>query len=234
MNRKQTARMLRYRKLVAVLDDFPTETQAVPAFADAAAGLRERVALVGRLPKRLKSKGATESKATNRQALTAQLVKAANALYLLYRKENKLDAALSLPLTRSEFNRLEALEFVKEADTIVDAVNLRAADLAARYNLPADAVQALQTEATAYDESIGKPKNVIEGGKVLTSTTAQLLTELNRFRQDEFKRAVELLVDSHPLFYARLQEAMRVDDAGSRKRKDDGAGPDDGDDQPKQ
>ncbi|MBC6700413.1 hypothetical protein [Hymenobacter sp. BT190] len=36
---------------------------------------------------------------------------------------------------------------------------------------------------------------------------------MNRHLKDDFKPATELLVDTHPLLYARLREAMRVDDA---------------------
>ncbi|GAA4391427.1 hypothetical protein [Hymenobacter koreensis] len=48
---------------------------------------------------------------------------------------------------------------------------------------------------------------------MVTTATGQLIQDLNRYLRDDFRPATELLADSHPLLYARLREAMRVDDA---------------------
>ncbi|GAA4391433.1 hypothetical protein [Hymenobacter koreensis] len=130
MNRKQESQVLRHRKVVEVLDEYPQDAQAVAAFAEVAQGLRERLALVAGIGPRRQSEGATEQKGLHRDALTAGLVKAANALYLLYRKEGNLEAAR----TRSEYRSLSALLFNGQATAVSKAANQRAADLQS-YNL---------------------------------------------------------------------------------------------------
>ncbi|MCA8832377.1 hypothetical protein [Hymenobacter pini] len=212
MDRKQSAQVLRHRKVAEVLDEYPQQVQEVEAFAEVAEEFRQKLALVAGMAPRRKSEGATEQKSQHRDELTAALVKAANALYLLYRREGNLEAARTLPRTRSDFRNLAALEFAAQAGAVSWAATQRAADLI-RYNLPAAAVQQLSDLAAAYDQSIDRPKTTTEAGKVTTATTAQLVQELNRFLQDDLRPATELLSDTHPLLYARLREAMRVDDA---------------------
>ena len=218
MNKRQTARLKRHRKVSEVLDGYPIDVQAVPAFAGIAQEFQDQLARVSGVPARRTAKGSTEQKGLLRSSLEAKLLKASNALYLLYRKEQNLEAARTLYRKPSEYDRLGDLALAKVGTEVSAIVSARAADLAA-YNINAAAVQALAADAKAYDSSIDKPKTVVEKGKVTTATTAQLLRELNRYLKDEFYSGVELLIDSHPLLYALLQEAMRVDDAGSRKRK---------------
>ncbi len=212
MNRKQAAQVLRHRKVVDVLDEYPQQAQAVAAFAEVADELRQKLVLVAGVGPRRKSEGATEQKGLNRDTLVAGLVKAANALYLLYKKEGNLESARTLPLTRSEYRNPSALLVTEQAAAISKAATQRAADLV-RYNLDAAAVQQLATDAQTYDASIDKPKTTTEAGKVTTTTIGQLVQALNRYLKDDFRPATELLVDTHPLLYARLREAMRIDDA---------------------
>ncbi len=216
MNKQQTARLKRHRKVANVLNDHPTDVQAVPAFAEAAQDFQGRLALVSGVPGRRSTKGATEQKGRLREQLEARLLKTANALYLFYRKQNDLEAARSLYRKPSEYTRLDALALSKAATDLSAVATARTADLAP-YNLDAAAVQALATDAQAYDASIDKPKTSAEAGKVVTATTAQLLTDLDRYLKDEFYSATQLLADSHPLLFALLREATRVDDAGVRK-----------------
>ncbi|MBD2713674.1 hypothetical protein KBK19_01355 [Microvirga sp. STR05] len=212
MDRKQAAQVLRHRKVVEVLDEYPQEVQAVAAFKEAADGFREKLDLVSGVGPRRKSGGATEQKGLNRDELTAGLVKAANALYLLYKKEGNLEAARTLLRNRSEYRNLSALLFNEQAQAVSKAATQRVSSLK-DYNLDATAVQKLSAGAQTYDASIDKPKTATEAGKVTTAATTQLIQDLNRYLKDDFKPATELLVDTHPLLYARLREAMRVDDA---------------------
>ncbi|SHJ36984.1 hypothetical protein SAMN02745146_2943 [Hymenobacter daecheongensis DSM 21074] len=212
MDRKQAAQVLRHRKVAEVLDLYPQETEAVAAFAEVAEEFRQKLALVAGLSPRRKSEGATEQKGLHRDALTAGLVKAANALYLLYKKEKNLEAARTLPRTRSDYRNLSALLFNEQAAAVSKAATQRVASLKS-YNLSPDAVQQLATAAQTYNDSIDKPKTATEAGKVTTAATAQLIQDLNRYLKDDFRSATELLTDTHPLLYARLREAMRVDDA---------------------
>lgn len=212
MDRKQAAQVLRHRKVVEVLDEYPQEVQAVAAFAEVAEELRQKLALVTGISPRRTSEGATEQKGQHRDELTTALVKTANALYLLYKKEGNLEAARTLLLTRSDYRGLSTLLFNAQAEAVSQAATQRAADLG-RYNLSPAAVQQLAAAAQAYDQSIDRPKTTTEAGKVTTAATAQLVQDLNRFLKDDFRPATELLADTHPLLYARLREAMRVDDA---------------------
>lgn len=217
MNKQQTARLKRHRKVADVLNAHPDDVQTVPAFAEVAQELQARLTLVNDIPARRTSKGATEQKGQLRDQLETRLLKAANALYLLYRKEDNLEAARTLYRKASEYTRLDALALARVADGLSTAAASRAGDLVA-YNLDTAAVAALATAAQAYNESIDKPKTSIEAGKVATITTAQLLQDLDRYLKDDFYSAMQLLPDSHPQLFALLQEAIRVDDAGSRKR----------------
>lgn len=213
----QTARLKRHRKVADVLNSYPDDVQAVPAFADIAQELQARLALVGGIPARRTSKGATEQKSQLRDHLEARLLKAANALYLLYRKEGDLEAARTLYRKASEYTRLNALALARVAADLSAATAARTKYLAP-YNLDAAAVQALATAAQAYNESIDRPKTSIEASKATTATT-QLLQDLDRYLKDDFySAAMQLLPDSHPQLFALLQEAIRVDNAGSRPK----------------
>lgn len=115
-------------------------------------------------------------------------MKAANALYLLYKKEGNLEAARTLLRNRSEYRNLSALLFNEQAQAVSRAAIQRAADLG-RYNLDAAAVQQLAAAAQAYDQSIDKPKTATEAGKVTTAATTQLIQDLNRYLKDDFRPA---------------------------------------------
>lgn len=219
MNKQQTARLKRHRKVAEVLDAYPAQVQAVPAFAEIGQQFQDRLALVSGIPARRTSKGATEQKGQLREQLETRLVKAANALYLLYRKDNDLEAARTLYRKPSEYARLDSLALARTAQDLSRIATSRTPDLD-HYGLDTAAVQALAAATEAYDTSIDRPKASIEAGKVTTATTTQLLQDLDRFLKDDFYSGMQLLPDAQPQLYALLQEAMRIDDAGSRKAPD--------------
>lgn len=61
MDRKQAAQVLRHRKVVEVLDEYPQDVQAVAAFKEADDGFREKLDLVSGVGPRRKS-GARRSR----------------------------------------------------------------------------------------------------------------------------------------------------------------------------
>ena len=107
MNRRQKNQDKRNQKIVAVLDAHPDELLTVPAVADAATELRRRLGLVPAAVKKQRTgrqaKGAIRVKNDLEAPLVKQLMKAANALNLYYRKNQQLDVALALHLRPSEY-----------------------------------------------------------------------------------------------------------------------------------
>jgi hypothetical protein len=94
MNRDQSARLKRHQKMASTLRDYPADVAALPAFQDLATTyLHQQEELTSALAQTTgRSKGATEAKNDHEAALLGPLVRHANALLLLYKKEGNLAA----------------------------------------------------------------------------------------------------------------------------------------------
>ena len=220
MNKDQFARLERHRKVKQKLADFKPAVDAVPAFAELAATYLANLTLLdGTAQKRpVTSQGATASNNTASAALTARLVKAANALWLLYRKEKNQEAAAKLIRRASDYDAMQDLAMATEALNVSAQLTARIADLTA-YNLTAAAAATLATDAKAYDDALVKPQLAIDSQKLKGAAARTTLTELNRYLRDDLRSGMELLKDTHLDAYEALREASQVDDPGYRKRK---------------
>lgn len=228
MNRRQTNQDKRNQKIVAVLDAHTAELATVPAVAEAAAELRQRIGLVQpAVRQQLQSrqgKGATKTKNNLEAPLIKQVVKAANALSLLYKKTGRLDMALALHLRASDYGKLTEPALAAEAQDVADQVKEQLAALAP-YGYKAGDDDALAAQVAAYDASIPGNRTVAGRGKVGTGAVRAVFADLGTFVTGDFRSAVELLVDEHPELYALLREAMRIDDTGGGKKAKDGEQP---------
>ena len=227
MNRRQKNQDKRNQKIVAVLDAHPEELLTVPAVADAATELRRRLGLVPDAVKKQRTgrqaKGAIRVKNDLEPPLIKQLVKAANALNLYYRKSQQLDRALALHLRPSEYTNMGQTDLALEAQDVTDQVAEHLKDLApygfkkASGSTPgSDAV--LQAQVDAYVASLPVGTVARSQGKVGTGAVRTVFRDLSEYLDGEFRSAVELLVDEHPNLYQLLREALRIDNTGGGKK----------------
>jgi hypothetical protein len=234
MNRRQEKQDKRNQKLVAVLDEHATDVAIIPAMADANLELRRQLGLVqpavSQQLQGRQGKGATQTKNALEAPLIGQLVKAANALSLLYKKQGHLDRAQALHLRRSEYEKMSQPTLVSEAKEVADQVSAVIALLTpygfkkASTTAPGDD-EKLQAQVAAYAASIPGNRSAAGRGKVGTATVRTVFRGLDAYVDGDFRSAVELLVDDHPELYALLREAMRIDDTGDRKKPKGGGGP---------
>jgi len=220
MNKNQLARLARHRKVQQTLTDQAPAVASVPAFARLATEFGQQLALLnGAATKNaITSEGATLTKNTAGTALTARLVKVANALYLLYKSENNLEEAAKMHRNPTDYRSMGELVFATEAADLSRRAAARAKDLA-YYNLNAADLKTLAAEAAAFDGLLGSPQLALDAGKINGATATARLSALNRFLQDDFRAGLELLRDSQPGAYQALKQAAQVDDAGHRKGK---------------
>jgi hypothetical protein len=215
MTRDQSARLKRHQKVASVLQEHPSELATLPAVQDLATEYLQRLQLLSPAleQKSRRSQGATETKEDSETALLGPLVRHANALLLLYKKEGNLEAARNLHVHRSDYTRLGAPGLASEANTVAKAAQLRQADLAGYGIQPAD-VQKLAAAVTRFTEAAPAPKTAIEQRKVGGITFRRALKELDDFLKEDLKAGMELLTEEFPQLAARLQEARRVDAPG--------------------
>ena len=216
MNRIQNARLNRHQKYRQVLAESAAEVATVPAFADLAAEYGQYLDLL--LPalgaqQGTTSQGATETKADHGAALVPALVRHASALMLLLKKEGNLEAARGLHIHRSDYTRLSGPALAAEAAHVAQAARQRLPDLP-RYGITPAHVAALDADVAAFTAALPGPKVSIERHKVSTATFRNALKAADNFLNEDLKAGAELLADAHPLLYARLKEARRIDDAG--------------------
>jgi hypothetical protein len=225
MNKDQFARLERHRKVKQVLTANAPAVASVPAFSRLVADYLTRLGLLDGAARRngVTSEGATLVKTAAGSALIARLVKAANALYLLYKSEADLEEAAKMPRQPSDYTSMSALEVATVALDLSQRLTARQADLT-DYNIkPAD-VASLTADAQSFDGILPSPQLAIDAGKIKGATAKATLSALNRFLKDDLRPGMELLKDSAPETYKALREACQVDDAGYRKKKAKRAG----------
>lgn len=215
MDRDQSARLKRHQKVASVLREHPTELATLPAVQDLAAEYLRRFELLSPAlaQKGLRSEGATVAKTDLTAILIGRVVRHANALLLLYKKEGNLEAARNLHVHRSDYTHLTAPELSTEAAEVAQAAQLRQKDLAGYGITPAD-VQGLTQSVADFTKAAPAPKVTIEQRKVGGATFRRALKELDDFLKEDLKAAFELLAQDHPQLAARLQEARRIDEPG--------------------
>ncbi len=220
MNKDQFARLERHRKVKQKLADWKPAVDAVPAFAELAADYLGRLALLdGTARKRpVTSQGATAANNTASDALIARLVKMANALWLLYRKEGNQAEADKLPRRASAYQGMQELELATIGLDLSKRVTARKGDLA-NYNIKDADVTALATDALAFDQALQNPQLAIDDQKLKGAAAKANLSALNHFLRDDLRAGMELLKDTEPDAYQALREASQVDDPGYRQRK---------------
>lgn len=220
MTKDQFARLERHRKVKQRLLDWQPAVDAVPAFkAVTETYLATLQLLDGTARKRpLVAQGATAANQLAADSLIPRLVKAANALWLLYKQEGNLEAAGKLHRVPSDYRNMQDLDFATEARSVSDQLTARIADLSG-YNLPPAYAAALAADAKAYDTGLERPQLVIDDQKIKSATARDTLRGLNRFLKEDFRSGLELLKDTHPAAYQALREACQVDDPAYRARK---------------
>lgn len=218
MNRRQSNQDKRNQKLVAVLDAHPDELRTVPAVADAAAELRRRLGLtqpaVHQQQASRRAKGATKTKNDLEVPLIKQLVKAANALSLAYKKAGHLDRAQALHLRPTDYAKLTEPALLHEAQDVADQIaeNL---NILAPYGYAKGSDETLHAQVAAYGASLPGAGTARSQGKVGTGTVRAVFQDIAAYVDGDFRSAVELLVDEHPALYQQLREALRV--GGTKK-----------------
>ncbi len=227
MNRRQRNQDKRNNKLVAVLDGHATEVAGLPAMADAAAELRRQLGFVpaatGQQLKRRRGTGATQAKNDLEAPLIGQLVKAANALRLHYKKAGQLDLAGALHIRRSEYEKMPQPTLVAEAQDVAKQLKATIAQLApygykkAAGPTPGDD-ETLGQQVKAYAASLPGAGVARGQGKLGTGTVRTVFKTLDDYVDGDFRSAVELLVDEHPALYKLLRDALRIDDTGGGKK----------------
>ncbi len=228
MNRRQSNQDKRNQQLVAVLDAHPDELLTVPAVADAAAELRRRMGLtqpaVRQQLKGRRAKGATKTKNDLEAPLVQQLVKAANALSLFYKKAGRLDLAQALHLRPSDYTKLTEPALLLEAQDVAGqlAENLKGM---APYGYPKGADDALRTQVAAYATSLPGAGTARGEGKLGTGTVRNVFKDIAAYVEGDFRSAVELLVDEQPELYRLLRDAMRIGGSSGRKKAKDDTAP---------
>lgn len=221
MNKDQFARLERHRKVKQKLAEWQPAVDAVPAFKEVAGVyLGQLQTLDGAARKRpVTSQGATQANATSSEALIPRAVKAANALWLLYRKENDTEAAAKLHRTPTDYRLMPDLEQATEFLLVSQQVTARLSDLMKGYNVTTEFATQFATDAQAYDDSLEKPQLAIDGQKIKGANARVTLQGLNRYLKDDFRAGLELIKDTHRDAYDAIREACQVDDPGYRKRK---------------
>lgn len=224
MTKDQLARLERHRKVRKILTDNAAVVAAVPAFARVATAYQAQLTLLDGAAERnaVSSEGATQSKSAAAVALTARLVKAANALYLVYKAAvptPNLTEAAKLRRRRSDYTSLTALELATEAAALSGRVTANTTLLRTDYNLSAADQQALAAEAAAFSANLPNPQLAIDAAKTKGATTKTTLSALNAFLRDDLRAGLELLRDTAPDTYRALREASQVNDAAYRPKR---------------
>lgn len=222
MTRRNQAHDKRNQKLDAVLTEYATTIAEIPALAEAVAAFRAHLGLVqpavAQQLARKQAKGASLTKDNLEGLLIKQLVRFGSALYLLHKKESNLEVAASLPRHASEFQRLAGPELTREAQELAGLAQARANDLTNYAIKPAD-ITGLATQVAAFAASQPGYKVSVERGKVGSQTLRASFKNINLFLEEDLRPAIELLATTHPDAYARLREALRLNEAGSRQKK---------------
>ena len=223
MNKDQLARLARHRKVQQTLDAYADAVAEVPALAKLAASFRQQLGLLdGTATKNaVTSEGATRTKNNAGTALIARLVKAANALYLLYKSEGNLEEAAKMHRNPTDYRNMSELVLGTEATDLSHRATARAKDLK-DYNVSAADVATLATDAALFDHLLETPQLAIDAGKIKGATAKATLSALNRFLKDDLRAGLALLKDTHEEAYQALREASQVDDKGSRRKKGGG------------
>ena len=148
-------------------------------------------------------------------------MKAANALYLLYKAEDpaNLEEAAKMHRRDSDYTGMTDLELATEAVDVAKRVAANKTELVKNYNLTDAQVTALGTDAESFDDLLANPQLAIDEGKIKGAAARTTLSGLNLFLRDDLRSGMELLKDTEPDAYQALREASQVDDAGYRKRK---------------
>lgn len=224
MNKDQLARLQRHRKVQQVLADHAPAVAAVPAFARLAARYQAQLGLLDGAAQRnaITSEGVTRAKSTAGTSLVARLVKAANALYLLYKAEEptpNLAEAAQLHRRASDYTALTDQELATAARDLSQRAAIHQAALTKDYGLTAADLTALAADAQAFGDLLPAPQLAIDANKIRGATATATLSALNSFLRDDLRAGIELLKDTAPDAYQALREASQVDDAAYRKRK---------------
>lgn len=221
MNKEQFARLARHRKVQQVLADNAPAVAAVPAFARLAAQYQQQLGLLDGAAQRkaITSEGATLAKSAAGTALVARLVKAANALYLLYKAEEpaNLTEAAKMHRRASDYTNMSDQALATEAADLARRVAANKTPLMSDYNLTAASIKDLTDDARAFEAQLTAPQLAIDASKIKGATAKSTLSALNIFLRDDLRAGMELLKDTHEDAYKALREASQVDDAGSRK-----------------
>lgn len=220
MNKGQFARLERHRKVKKALADHPDAVALVPAFAALSAQYLQQLGLLDGTARKkpVTSQGATLSKGTTGVALTARLVKAANALYLYYKSTGNLEEAAKMHRNPTDYRNMNELERATEAADLSQRVTALKTELK-DYNISADDVATLAADAASFDALLAAPQLAIDARKIKGATASATLSALNVFLKDDFRAGLELLKDSQPDAYKALREAMQVDDPAYLKKK---------------
>ena len=220
MNKDQLSRLQRHRNVRPALADHTPAVADVPAFAALAASYLAQLELLdgaGR-PTGAASAGATLSKNTAGTALIARLVKAANALYLLYKAEGNLTEATPLHRRDSDYRNLTQLALATEAAGLNQRMQAHKTNLKKSYNITDDFLAALAADAASFSAQLTAPQLAIDAAKIKGATARVTLSALNNFLRDDLRAGIELLKDTHPQAYQALREASQVDDARRGKQ----------------
>ena len=223
MNKDQFARLARHRKVQQVLADNAAAVAAVPAFAKLAAQYQQQLGLLDGTARKkgVVSEGATLAKSAAGTTLIARLVKAANALYLLYKAQEpaNLTEAAKMHRRASDYTTLTDQALATEATDLAQRVTAHKTLLTSDYNLTAASIKDLTDDARSFDAQLSAPQLAIDAHKIKGATAKSTLSALNVFLRDDLRAGMELLKDTHEEAYKALREASQVDDAGSRKGK---------------
>ena len=223
MNKDQFARLERHRKVQKVLATYALAVAAVPAFAKLAARYLKQLGMLDGTARRnpITSEGATLAKTAAGKALIERLMKAANALYLLYKAEEPANLTEAAKMHRrvSDYTGLTNLELATEAVDLAGRVAANKTLLISDYNMTAAEVKAIADDAAGFDGMLTDGQIAIDTGKTKGATARTTLSGLNIFLKDDLRAGMEVLKDTHPEAYQALREASQVDDAGYRKKK---------------
>jgi hypothetical protein len=147
-------------------------------------------------------------------------VKAANALYLLYKAEEpaNLTEAAKMHRRASDYTNMDDQSLATEATDLAQRVAAHEATLQKDYNWDAATVTALAADAQAFHTQLSSPQLAIDAAKMKEATAKSTLSALNIFLRDDLRAGMELLRDTHPEVYQALREASQVDDARYGKK----------------
>jgi hypothetical protein len=222
MNKDQLARLQRHRKVQQVLADNAPAVAAVPAFAKLVANYLVQLELLDGVVQRnaITSETAMLAKTATSTALIARLVKAANALYLLYKAEKPANLAEAAKLHRraSDYTNMSDQALAAEAADLSQQVATHQAKLKKDYNWDATTIAALAVDAHSFDVQLTAPQQAFDATKTKSATAKSTLKTLNDFLRDDLRAGMELLQDTHPGAYQALREASQTDDERWQKR----------------